>query len=128
TPPHVTSEASPPNPEQAVPNPAAQKSTGNIAAGYEAARRVVMEGKLPQKYKSAAGKITRIMIALPIALVMSWALYQRSVYSMRREWKILARVNVRNWVHYADSRAVVLGTERKSLTRVSATAEDTVAG
>ncbi|KAK5011537.1 hypothetical protein LTR28_000377 [Elasticomyces elasticus] len=114
---------------QAVPNPAAaQKSTGNIAAGYEAARRVVMEGKLPEKYKSAAGKITRIMIALPIALVMSWALYQRSVYSMRREWKILARVNIWNWVHYADSRTVVLGTERKSLTRVSATAEDIVAG
>ncbi|MCJ1359918.1 MAG: hypothetical protein MMC33_009921 [Icmadophila ericetorum] len=39
----------------------------------------VSSGQIPEKYKPAARKITATMVALPIAFVTSWILYDRLV-------------------------------------------------
>jgi len=54
------------------------------APGVEASRRVVKEGSLPEKYRPAARKITLALVALPIAIVTSWVLYQRCKWLVTR--------------------------------------------
>jgi hypothetical protein len=58
------------------PDPA-QEHPKDIARGVQASQRVVREGVLDAKYKPAARRVTAIICALPIAIVTSYALYQR---------------------------------------------------
>ncbi|KAI9815978.1 MAG: hypothetical protein M1827_001970 [Pycnora praestabilis] len=43
------------------------------------------DGRLPDKYKSAARRITMAIVALPIAIVTSYVLYQRVVMGEERK-------------------------------------------
>lgn len=52
-------------------------STRDPARGLEAARRVVTEGVLDPRYQRAARSYTAIIVALPLALYLSYELYQR---------------------------------------------------
>lgn len=45
----------------------------------------IPDGQLPAKYKPAARRITAIMVALPIAIVTSYELYQRLVLGKERK-------------------------------------------
>ena len=64
-------------------------------------------GQIPEKYKPAARKITATMVALPIAFVTSWILYDRCEWSLSTVW-----------MYYANTLVVVLGNEKKRLVKL----------
>lgn len=47
------------------------------ARGVEASRRVVKEGVLDPRYKRTASNVMKIMAFTPVAIFLSWELYQR---------------------------------------------------
>ncbi|KAI9793008.1 MAG: hypothetical protein M1835_007501 [Candelina submexicana] len=69
-------------------------------------KRSVRDGKLPGNYKATARRVTFAMVALPIAIVTSYILYER-----RNELPDLIDEPV------TESYTVVLGQERKRLIR-----------
>ncbi|WPH02095.1 Hypothetical protein R9X50_00495000 [Acrodontium crateriforme] len=58
----------------------------DFARGIAASQQVVRTGVLPARYRPAARKIISIICALPIALYLSWELYQRRF--MGKEQKV----------------------------------------
>lgn len=47
------------------------------ARGYEAARKVVKQGVLDERYKRGAKAYTRIIVAMPLVIYLSYELYRR---------------------------------------------------
>ena len=45
----------------------------------------MMNERLPLRYRQAAGKYTRFMVAMPIAVVTSWFLWERLVLGKERK-------------------------------------------
>lgn len=64
---------------------APEASAPDPEAGRKGAERVVREGRLPEKYRAAARKWTRLMMALPIAIVTSYYLYERLAVGVERK-------------------------------------------
>ncbi|KAI9852784.1 MAG: hypothetical protein M1824_001718 [Vezdaea acicularis] len=61
----------------------------NAAAVGSISERAGAHGKLPAGYAGTARKITYVIVALPIAIVTSWVLYDRLVLGTER--KVLVR-------------------------------------
>ncbi|KAK5696992.1 hypothetical protein LTR17_024117 [Elasticomyces elasticus] len=59
---------------------------GDIARGLEASQRVVRDGILDPRYRPAARRVTAIICALPIALYLSYELFERRF--MGKEQKV----------------------------------------
>jgi hypothetical protein len=68
---------------------------------------------LPANYKPVARRVTLAIVALPIAIVTSWVLYQRRKFSIYLQCldSYIDRADI------ADGLQVVLGEERKHLVR-----------
>lgn len=54
-----------------------QHEPKNFARGVEAAQRYVREGILDPRYRPAARRVTAIICALPLAVVLGYVLFQR---------------------------------------------------
>ncbi|SMY19764.1 unnamed protein product [Zymoseptoria tritici ST99CH_1A5] len=59
--------------------------SSNPERGIEAARRYVKEGVLDKRYAGAASRATALICALPIAIYLSWELYQRRFNGKERK-------------------------------------------
>ncbi|TKA77544.1 hypothetical protein B0A49_02771 [Cryomyces minteri] len=55
------------------------------SAAEDASKRAVKTGALPAKYRTAARRITLAMVALPIAIVTSWVLWNRVLKGEERK-------------------------------------------
>ena len=62
------------------------------ARGREAAERVVREGVLDPRYKDAAKKYTRLIVASPLAIYLTYELYRRRFEGVEQKTVIDGRV------------------------------------
>lgn len=75
---------SPPKPAPSFPSPASLNAfaVSQLSARAHPSRPTpkISNGQLPEGYKNVARKFTYAIVALPIAIVTSWVLYQRCEY------------------------------------------------
>lgn len=58
------------------------------ARGYEASRRVVRQGVLDERYKRGARAYTRIIVAMPIVIYLTYELYRRRFLGVERRKRL----------------------------------------
>ncbi|KAI6867831.1 hypothetical protein KC338_g4267 [Hortaea werneckii] len=75
-----------PQPTPSPPKQQPQQPTDTAARALEASRRYITEGFKDPRYRSAARRVTAIICALPLALYLSYELFQRRF--MGKEQKI----------------------------------------
>ncbi|KAI7297266.1 hypothetical protein KC315_g18540 [Hortaea werneckii] len=77
-------------PEESAPSPPKQQQqqqhSDTAARALEASRRYITEGFKDPRYRSAARRVTAIICALPLALYLSYELFQRRF--MGKEQKV----------------------------------------
>ncbi|KAI6841195.1 hypothetical protein KC340_g9001 [Hortaea werneckii] len=71
---------------QSNPSPPKQQPSDTAARALEASRRYITEGFKDPRYRSAARRVTAIICALPLALYLSYELFQRRF--MGKEQKV----------------------------------------
>ncbi|KAI7251920.1 hypothetical protein KC343_g5569 [Hortaea werneckii] len=75
-----------PQPTPSPPKQQPQQTSDTAARALEASRRYITEGFKDPRYRSAARRVTAIICALPLALYLSYELFQRRF--MGKEQKI----------------------------------------
>ncbi|MCJ1258985.1 hypothetical protein MMC24_006819 [Lignoscripta atroalba] len=91
TPTSTSTPTSTPNPNPTTHSPFPSPTSLNAFAVSQLSGRPsrptprIYDGRLPDKYKPAARRITFVMVALPIAIVTSWVLWQRLVLGEERK-------------------------------------------
>lgn len=82
----------PTEPEDAAqPEITAQAEPKDPARGAAAMMRVVREGKLDDRYKPAARRITALICALPILIFTSYVLFQRRFMGVEQKKPIVKK-------------------------------------
>lgn len=62
------------------------KGGSGKVGGKEGAKGGLNPGGFPVSYKSATRRVTAIIVAAPVALCMSWFLYERCEYPFPFSW------------------------------------------
>ena len=78
----------------------------DLERGFEASRRVVTEGVLDKRYKNAAKVYTRLIVALPLAIYLSYELYRRRFLGVEKKAIPEKKVNVEQKEVEVDIKAL----------------------